>query len=80
MNRETFRLGIYNSYTQDGGVEERALIFSCENSKVTTEIWSIPKSEYSLQPKMKFYTVSKIQDQELTVAQVMNSLQNSDLN
>ena len=46
--------------------------------------WSTPKSDwlYSLQPKMeKFYTVSKNQDQGLTVAQTMNSLlQNSDLN
>ena len=43
--------------------------------------WSILKSDwlYSLQPKMeKLYTK---QDQELTVAQIMNSLlQNSDLN
>ena len=45
--------------------------------------WSTPKSDwlYSLQPKMeKLYTVNK-QDQELTVAQTMNSLlPNSDLN
>ena len=47
-------------------------------------IWSIPKSHwlYSLQPKMeKLYTVRRKQDQELIVAQIMNSsLQNSDLN
>ena len=46
-------------------------------------IWSIPKSDwlYSLQPKMeKLYTVSK-KEQELTMAQIMNSsLPNSDLN
>ena len=46
--------------------------------------WSIPKSDWlhSLQPKMeKIYTVSKKQDQELTVAQVMKSLlQTADLN
>ena len=46
--------------------------------------WSMPKSDllYSLQPKMKkLYTVSKKQDWELTVAQIMNSfLPNSDLN
>ena len=39
--------------------------------------WSTPKSGwlYSLQPKMeKLYTVSKKQDWELTVAQIMNSL------
>ena len=46
--------------------------------------WSTPKSYglYSLQPKMeKSYTVSKKQDQELTVAQIMNSLlPNSDWN
>ena len=46
--------------------------------------WSIPKSDglYSLQLKMeKLYTVSKKQDWELTVAQIMNSLlPNSDLN
>ena len=45
---------------------------------------SVLKSDllYSLQPKMeKLYTVSKKQDCELTVAQIMNSLlQNSDLN
>ena len=35
---------------------------------------------YSLQPKMeKLYTVSK-NDQELTVAKIMNSFPNSDLN
>ena len=46
--------------------------------------WSTSKSDwlYSLQPKMeKLYTVSKKQDQEMTVAQIMNSLlPNSDLN
>ena len=46
--------------------------------------WSTPKSDwlYSLQPKMeKLYTVSKKEDWELTVAQIMNSLlPNSDLN
>ena len=46
--------------------------------------WSLPKPDwlYFLQPKMeKFYIVSKKQDQELTVAQIMNSLlPNSDLN
>ena len=46
--------------------------------------WSILKSDwlYSLQLKMeKLYTVSKKQDQELTMAQIMKSLlQNSDLN
>ena len=46
--------------------------------------WSTPKSDwlYSLQPKMeKLYTVGKKKDQELTVAQIMNSLlPNSDLN
>ena len=46
--------------------------------------WSTPKSDwlYSLQPKMeKLCTVRKKQDQELTVAQIMNSfLPNSDLN
>ena len=46
--------------------------------------WSTPKSDwlYSLQPRMeKLYTVSKNKDQELTVAQIMNSLlPNSDLN
>ena len=45
--------------------------------------WSTPKSDwlYSLQPKMeKLYPVSKKQDWELTVAQIINSLlQNSDL-
>ena len=35
----------------------------------------------SLQPKMeKLYKVSKKEDWELTVAQIMNSLQNADLN
>ena len=45
--------------------------------------WSIPKSDwlYSWQPKMeKFSNSQQKQDQELTVAQIMNSLQNSDLN
>ena len=46
--------------------------------------WSTPKSDWlsSLQPKMEnLYIVSKKQDQELTVAQIMNSLlPNSDLN
>ena len=47
--------------------------------------WSTPKSDwlYSLQPKTeKLYTYSQQkQDQELTVAQTMNSLlPNSDLN
>ena len=46
--------------------------------------WSTLKSDwvYSLQPKMeKLYMVSKKQDWELTVAQIMNLLlQNSDLN
>ena len=46
--------------------------------------WSISKSDclYSLQPKMEtLYTGSKKQDQELTIAQIMNSLlQNSELN
>ena len=45
--------------------------------------WSILKSNglYSLQLKMeKLYTVSKKEDQELTVTQIMNSLlSNSDL-
>ena len=45
--------------------------------------WPMPKSDwlYSLQPKMeKLYSQQK-QDQELTVAQIMNpSLPNSDLN
>ena len=45
---------------------------------------STPKSDwlYSLQPKMeKLYTVSKNQDRELTVAQIMKTLlPNSDLN
>ena len=44
--------------------------------------WSTPKSDrlYSLQPKMALYSQQK-QDQELTVAQVMNSLlPNSDSN
>ena len=39
--------------------------------------WSTPKSDllYSLQPKIEMlYTVSKKKDQELTVAQTMNSL------
>ena len=41
-----------------------------------------PGRLYCLQPKMeKLYTVSKKQDQDLTVAQIMNSLlPNSDLN
>ena len=45
--------------------------------------WLTPKSDwlYSSQPKMEFYTVSKKQDWELTVAQITNSLlPNSDLN
>ena len=46
--------------------------------------WPTPKSDwlYYFQPKMeKLYIVSKKQDQELTVAQTMNSLlPNSDLN
>ena len=46
--------------------------------------WSLLKSDwlYSLKTKMeKLYTVHKKQQQELTVAQIMNSLlQNSDLN
>ena len=50
--------------------------------------WTSPDDQYwsdwlySLQPKTeKLYTVSKKQDRELTVAQIMNSwLQNSDLN
>ena len=46
--------------------------------------WSILKSDwlYSFQPKMeKLYTVSKKQDQELSVVQIINSLlPNSDLN
>ena len=46
--------------------------------------WSIPKSDWlcSFQPKMeKIYTVSKKQEVELTVTQIMNSLlQNSGLN
>ena len=46
--------------------------------------WSTTKSHwfYSLQPKMeKLYTISKKQDQELTVAQIISSLlPNSDLN
>ena len=46
--------------------------------------WSTVISDwlYSLQPKMeKLYTVSKMEDQELTVAQIMNSLlPNSDWN
>ena len=46
--------------------------------------WSTPRSDwlYSLQSKMeKLYTVSKKQDWELTVSQIMNSLLlNSDLN
>ena len=46
--------------------------------------WSTLKSDwlYSLQPKMeKLYTVKQKQDEELTVAQIMNSLlPNSDLN
>ena len=46
--------------------------------------WSTPKSDwlYSLQPQMeKLYTVSKKKEQELTVAQIMNSLlPNSDWN
>ena len=45
--------------------------------------WSIPKSDwlYSLQPKMeRLYTVSKKQDLELTVAQIISCLlQNSGL-
>ena len=45
--------------------------------------WSTLKSDwlYSLQPKMKKLYTEQKQDQELTVAQIMNSLlQNSDLN
>ena len=45
--------------------------------------WSVLKPDwlYSLQPKLeKLYTISRKQDQELTLAQIMNSfLQNSDL-
>ena len=53
------------------------------NSFCEATITLIPKSDwlYSLQPKMKLYTVSKNKTGSLFLAQIMNSLStNSDLN
>ena len=43
---------------QDGGVEGRALIFSCENSKITTRCWTTVDRRM-LDPTKKSYPMSK---------------------
>ena len=88
-----FALGVQNEEGQrlTEFCQENALVIGKPSSNNTRETlrmyttrWLIPKSDwlYSLQPKIeKLYTVSKKQDLELTVAQIISSLlQNSGLN
>ena len=72
-------------FCQENALVTANTLFQYHTRRLHMDItrWSISKSEllYSLQPKMeKLYSQQK-QDQELTVAQIMNSLlPNSDLN
>ena len=82
-----FDLGVQNEAGQTLIVfcQENALVVAntlFQQHKRRLYTWTSPDWLYYLQPKMeKLYRVSKKQDQELTVAQIMNSsFTNSDLN
>ena len=65
--------------------QENTVVITTQEKTLHMDItrWSTPKSDwlYSLQPKMEqLYNSQQKQDWELTVAQIMNLLQNWDLN
>ena len=82
-----FGLGVQNEagqrlteFCQENALVVANTLFQQHKRRLYT--WTSPDRLYYLQPKMeKLYRVSKKQDQELTVAQIMNSsFTNSDLN